>query len=189
MRIIGLMLLIGLTACNSEPSFIPEESQIPADAVVQDYSSLPGLQRVMIKDGETIVGEGDFLNKKHHGSWTLYDSKGKVTRITTYLDGLKQGVELVFDNQGYVSTKGFYHNNQLEGEFLTYKRRNVIDRKNYIGGVLDGLQKKYYANGNIMEEVTYVQGKMDGVAKWYDQEGNLSIEYTYKNGERIKEEE
>ena len=91
-----------IIAC-SEPNTTPiEGTQIPVGAIIQDYSSIPGLQRVTLKTGENTEAEGDFLNGLHHGTWTVYDAEGKVSSITTYHKGRKQGVEFIFDNQGYV---------------------------------------------------------------------------------------
>ncbi|MEM9340856.1 MAG: hypothetical protein AAGA66_19130, partial [Bacteroidota bacterium] len=191
MRIAIFFMIAVLAACESG-SKLPiaiEGSQIPAGAILQAYESIPGLQKAVMKQGEVVIGEGDFLNGKYHGTWTIYDAQGKVQQITTYLNGLKQGTELVFDNQGYVKTKSYYHNGELQGEYLGYKRRSIIERKNYSGGILDGLQQKYYIDGKVMEESTYASGQIDGVARWYDQEGNMTIEYTYKDGQLVKEGE
>ena len=181
-------LLCSCTLSSTDVSEVSnEESQIPADAIVQDYST-PGLQKATVKVEETIMAEGDFLNGKHHGTWTTYDPQGKVNSITTYLNGQKQGTELSFDNQGYVSSKAYYNAGQLEGEFLVFVRRTIVERKNYKNGVQHGPQRKYYSGkGNVLEESTYVDGKIDGVARWYDINGQLSIEYTYDMGELIEE--
>ncbi|GAB4239954.1 MAG: hypothetical protein Tsb0034_16150 [Ekhidna sp.] len=184
------MMAAILAACNGSntTSALVEGSQIPAGAIVQDYTSIPGLQRATIVSDGITLGEGDFLNGLHQGTWTTYDLSGKVVSITTYLEGKKQGVSLSFDNSGYVETKAYYHQDQLDGEYLVYKRRNIVERRNYSGGMLNGLQQKYYVNGTVMEESNYVDNKIDGVAKWYDQEGNLTIQYTYKMGELVEDD-
>lgn len=163
-----------------------EGTQIPVGAIVQDYSSIDGLQRVIQKSGEITSAEGDFLNGLHHGTWTVYDNEGKVASITTYQKGKKQGVELIFDTQGYVQSKSSYHNDQLDGEHLIYKRRKITDRKVYKSGLLHGIVQKFYVDGTLMEESTYVNGTIDGVAKWYNQDGELIIEYTYDMGKLLQ---
>ncbi|MEQ9307350.1 MAG: hypothetical protein RJQ14_25780, partial [Marinoscillum sp.] len=89
-----LAFVIG--ACGGSNTSAPMEgSQIPGGAIVQDYESIPGLQKAIVKKGEVTVGEGDFLNSQYHGSWTSYTADGKVQSITTYLKGKKQGVQLL----------------------------------------------------------------------------------------------
>jgi antitoxin component YwqK of YwqJK toxin-antitoxin module len=175
-------------ACGEANDSSPiEGTQIPANAIVQDYASIAGLQRAIVKSGEITSSEGDFLNGLHHGTWTVYDNEGKVASITTYQNGKKQGVELIFDNQGYVQSKASYHDDQLDGEYLAYKRRKITDRKMYEAGQMNGLVQKFYVDGTLMQESTYVNGIIDGVAKWYDQEGNLTIEYTYNMGKLVEQ--
>lgn len=167
---------------------IPEgESQIPGGAVLQDYEAIAGLQKAVIKSGDFTIGEGDFLNGLYHGTWTSYGSDGRLQSITTYFKGKKQGVQLLFDNTGYVNTKASYHDDQLSGEYLVYNRRTIVERRNYVGGDLEGLQERFYINGTKMEEKTFVNGTIDGIARWYDEEGNLTIEYEYDMGELVEQ--
>lgn len=177
------------SANQSSENAISEESQIPGNAILQDYQAVPGLQKAVVKSGDMTTGEGDFLNGRYHGSWIEYETDGKVKSITTYFKGQKQGVELIFDNSGYVASKAYYHQDVLNGEYLKYKRRRIVERLNYANGVLDGLQQKFYGNADmtLMEESNYVAGKIDGVARWYDQEGNLTIEYEYDMGTLVSD--
>ena len=186
LKIVALVLLF-IRCSQSNDGDLTGGSQIPEDAVVQDYASIPGLQKATIKSGNVTLAEGDFLNGLHHGTWTTYDPDGKVKSLTTYLKGKKQGVELTFDKVGYVTSKAYYHDDALSGEYLLYKRRKIVERRHYAKGVLDGLQQRFYTDGTLMEEKTYVNNTIDGQAKWYDQEGNLTIDYTYKMGERVEE--
>jgi antitoxin component YwqK of YwqJK toxin-antitoxin module len=98
---------------------------------------------------------------------------------------LLQGVSLTFDNQGYVETKEYFHVGNLQGEYLVYKRKRIVERRSYQAGILSGMLRKYYDNGNLMQEVPYVENQIDGIGKWYDQEGNMSIAYRYEKGELV----
>ncbi|WP_421765200.1 toxin-antitoxin system YwqK family antitoxin [Ekhidna sp.] len=184
------ILALVFISCGDSDSTITTEtgtSQVPVGAIIQDYEAIPGLQKALVKSGEMTVGEGDLLDGLYHGTWTSYDSDGKVQSITTYHKGKKQGVELIFDNTGYVQTKASYYLDQLNGEYLIYKRRKIAERKNYSNGVLHGAQQKFYTDGTMMEESNYVNGKIDGIARWYDQEGNLKIEYEYDMGDLVSQ--
>ncbi len=183
------ILTFALVACGGSNNTLSSagETQIPGGAIVMDYPGLPGLQKVIVKSGEVVIGEGDFLNGQYHGTWTSYGSDGRLQSITTYYEGRKQGVQLVFDNVGYVQTKASFFNDQLSGEYLVYNRKTVVERRNYSGNQLEGLQQRFYVNGIKMEEKNYVNGKIDGTARWYDEEGNLSIEYEYRMGELVED--
>lgn len=181
-----LALLIAACGSSNSVSEPIEGSQIPGGAIVQDYPGIPGLQKVTVKSGEVMIGEGDFLNGLYHGSWTSYGTDGRLQSITTYYQGKKQGVQLVFDNVGYVKSKASFFNDQLNGEYLVFNRKVVVERRNYVSNQLEGLQQRFYTNGIKMEEKSYVDGKIDGIARWYDEMGNLSIEYEYNMGELIE---
>ena len=107
MKAINILIAVFIFSCttnsNQDSQISVTENQIPEGAILQDYQSIAGLQKVVVMNNDRIAGEGDFLDGKYHGSWTSYDDQGKVKQITTYLNGLKQGTELIFDNQGYVS--------------------------------------------------------------------------------------
>lgn len=180
---------MALVACqNPSDNAFASGSQIPEGAIIQNYESSPGLQKATLILDDMLLGEGDFLNGQHHGTWTVYDDKGRLQSITTYLNGEKQGTEIVFETKrGYPKTKAFYHKNELMGQYLVYKNGKIVERRNYTNGALDGALKKYYTNGKVMEESTYVNGVIDGEAKWYDQEGNLTIEYVYDMGELVEQ--
>lgn len=184
--IVSTLLIIGC----SQPTDVadPTKSHIPIGAIVQEYESVPGLVRATVVIDNKVIAEGDFLNDLHHGSWITYDpTDGKVKTIVTYLNGKKQGVELIFDTNGYVSEKSYYHDDQLSGEYILFKRKNIIEKKNYLGGKLHGLQQRFYTSGVLMEEKNYVNNVVDGAAKWFDQDGNLTIEYNYSMGELVEE--
>lgn len=164
-------------------SSIPDviSADIPATAKIIPYEDIPGLEKAVDKSGGEIVAEGDLLNGVKHGSWTTYE-EGLITSLTSYYKGKKQGVSLTFDKQGYVETKAYYHSDELDGNYRKYKRKRIIEDREYKNGVLQGMVKKYYDNGKLMEEAPYADGKLNGIAKWYDQEGNLSIAYEYEAG-------
>jgi len=188
-RIYKLLIVNALIiGCSQTKNFeLSTESQIPSEALLQDYEDITGLQKGMVKADDIILAEGDFLHGLHHGTWTEYDSKGKVKAITTYLNGKKQGAAFIFDNQGYIQNKAYYHDDLLNGEFLVYSRRSITERRNYLAGSLHGLQQRFYPDGVLMEEKNYVNNIVDGVANWYDKEGNLIIKYVYDMGELVEE--
>ncbi|MEO9485548.1 MAG: hypothetical protein ABJG47_18960 [Ekhidna sp.] len=182
------ILALVIAACGGSNSTTEyDDSQIPGGAIMQDYAGISGLQKGTVTIDGITVGEGDFLNGRYHGTWTSYTNEGWPQSITTYNNGKKQGIQLLFDNIGYVQVKASYYDDQLNGEYIVYNRRKISERKNYVSGVLHGIQERFYVDGTKMEESNYVNGKIDGMARWYDEEGNLTIEYEYEMGELIEE--
>lgn len=185
-----LLILIGIFSCN-KPVEISEATvsglaDLPETAIKEPFSDNPDLVRVSFTNSEGQTETGDYLFGKRNGSWTVLDPNGLVRSITGYIDGQRQGTFIEIDDRGQLQTYGYYHNDKLHGEWVTYNRSRVKEERHYVDGVLEGLVSIYYDKGTIMEEGNYKNGVRHGVNKWYDQEGNVTIEYEYDNGELIK---
>ena len=184
------LILIGLVAsCNNRSDRSKSESDIPTGAITEAYEDVPHLSKVTVNDlnGDMYL-EGDLYKGEKHGAWIEYHPASKnIKLVENYFEGEKQGIELNFDENGFLLFKAFYHNNTLHGEYVTYSKRKVTEVKTYNFGVLEGPLSKFYTSGKIMEESYYMNGQMDGVATWYDQEGNVKFKYQYENGELIQE--
>lgn len=159
----------------------------PAGAIKEAYEDNPNLVRVTLeKAGGGVKEEGDYLNGKLHGTWTVYHPNELVKSVTTYVDGVKEGTHIELNDQGRLTLKANYHNDQYHGDYTAYNYTRVIEKRFYKNGKLEGTVKKYYDDGSIMEESLYTSGKLNGVSKWYDQQGNVTLEYEYENGKLIK---
>lgn len=178
-----LTISVLINSCSG-PSTTLSAGSIPAGAEVQEYSDVDGLVHVVLRDNDQITAEGDFLDGLEHGAWTEYDAEGRISRITSYYRGLKQGVSITFNNNE-VKSKAYFHNGELDGESLQFDRRKVIEQKTYKAGELTGAVKKFYKDGTVMEEANYENGQLNGIAKWYNQQGELTIAYRYEDGELV----
>ncbi|TRX48935.1 toxin-antitoxin system YwqK family antitoxin [Fulvivirga sp. M361] len=178
-------------ACNQTPELsdatIGGLASAPEGSKKEPYEDNPDLVRVTLeKTGGGVMQEGNYLNGKLHGTWTVYHLNELVKSMTTYVAGVKEGTHLEIDDRGRLTLKAHYHNNQYHGDYIAYKNIRVVERRRYDNGQLEGTVKKYYDNGNIMEESLYANGKLNGVSKWYDQEGNVTLEYKYEDGALVK---
>ena len=87
--------------------------------------------------------------------------KGMIFKIRT-------NCEYVIKNGLFISSKGYYKNNQISQE----TQRN-------------GICKFYYKNGVIKYTGNMVEGWEDGIWKYFDKKGNLEREETFKEGIEI----
>lgn len=186
-----LWIPIFLIACSQSAELneatIEGLASIPVEAKKEPYAHNANLIKVTLERGPGIPSEqGDYFNGQKHGTWATYHNNELVKSVTTYIDGVKQGVHVELDDRGQLLLKAYYNNGQYDGDYLAYKRTKVVERRRYNNGKLEGTLKKYYDNGNIMEESIYQDGKLNGIAKWYDQEGNITLEYEYQDGQLIK---
>ena len=182
-------MAIAVQSCDmaKQEVTLPADSDLPIYAEVEAYEYFPGLSHATLSLEENIDEEGDLLDGRKNGSWTVYHKNELVKSITTYVQGIQQGNYIELDDKGNLVKKVHYVNGIEDGETVLYTKGKIIERKQYEAGQLTGKKSKFYASGKIMEESTWEAGKMHGPAKWYDQEGNVTIEYEYNQGNLIKE--
>ena len=186
-----LLLVVIMGSCSPKPGTVEGVvgTGYPDGAVVHAYEGLTGRVKVILYDGERIIGEGDYLNEQPDGAWTDYDkSSGQVVQVTNFLNGQRHGVALSFNNRnGQLETKATYNRGVLHGQSLTYQSRKIVEEQHYENGQLNGIAKKYYTNGTIKEEAPYVNGTLHGIATWYKESGELLFQYEYDNGNFVKD--
>jgi len=183
LKLIGFVLLGALVlSCSDSPS--SGKGNYPVGAIVTPYEDIPNRERVVLRAGLKVIAEGDYYQGQQDGIWAEYDSEsGHLRSITNYFRGKKQGPAMTFDDRTtYLSTKAFYNQDVLEGQYLRFDGLKKAEEKNYKLGKLNGMVRKYYRNGQVLEEAPYIDGLIHGVAKWYDEEGNLTIQYEYEDG-------
>ena len=198
MKILKIILIVSimssLVACDSgrNENILVDGSEfppIPASAIKEPYTEDGGMIKVTINNSQgNITSQGDYNNNLREGSWTEFHPNGFPSVITSYVDGMKQGLWMSLDNRGQLLERAYYYNDQLHGNYIKYNRTRVKEERYYLNGQLEGPLKKYYDNGNLMEESVYRGGKLNGMARWYDQEGNVTIEYEYVDGEWVNPE-
>lgn len=103
-------------------------------------------------------------NGEYHGTYIVYDTKGKAFETKTYVHGYLDGL---------VSFSS--------GPEKTYSTMT------YALGQRHGEMKIYHLNGKIMLETNYHFGKKNGTEKEYDQNGKLKFTREYYNGVVISE--
>jgi len=169
------------------------------ETTTREAANLPGFEiskiagtdfsKAVKKDPESgqVVEEGELYQGRLSGTWVKYDeSKQTVETISTFVDGLRNGLYLEFNSQGKISKQARYRNDQLHGLAIDYNRNTRKEKEaNYTNGQLDGLYIEYNQSGKMTKEVEYKNGKQDGFMRCYNQDGVKTVEYIFKNGEKV----
>jgi len=122
-------------------------------SVKKDYFTGGGLRSEFImSDKKTKTG----ILKK-------YGYKGKVTSIAHIKNGVRDGEEVGYDEEGRVLWRYFFVNGREEG-----------------------LQKAFYPNGDVMISYTYKEGLKNGEAKSYRQDGSVVKKVMYSKGKILR---
>jgi antitoxin component YwqK of YwqJK toxin-antitoxin module len=131
-----------------------------------------------------IEQEGNYVSGKEHGLWKWYFLNGQERKIENYHYGSLEGNYQENDSLGNVTVKGFFAENQEEGEWEV-RLGNVIWKGIYNFGDLNGMVESFYQNGNRYFEGSFVSGFQEGRHKYYYENGELREEEIWDMGERI----
>ena len=96
-----------------------------------------------------------------NGTLKEYGLDGELASVTPIRNGLKNGVQKIYDKQG-----------------------RVVLETTYVDGQKNGPQKAYFANGKLWYVMHYKNNVLNGRAVMYDAKGNLIKEAYYVNGKR-----
>lgn len=164
-------------------------------------------QEGILKEGTYPNGKiryrGYFVNGQPDGKVTYYYPDGKVKAEMNHKGAEADAV--LFSKNGEITTSGKYVSQQKEGEWLykrgtrviqkEYYKQNkpegvsvrynaagqVVEKKNWKNGRLDGEWKIFYDNGKTRFESHYVDGKLNGAITSFNYDGKKITEGTYKD--------
>lgn len=99
--------------------------------------------------------------KNRIGFWKELINKDSIDfALVNYEKGKKNGLILVYHNNGNIIIKGTFKNNQKEGVFYEYYSNGSLKSiTNYHKNKIDGLFYLYWGNGNIKEIKKYRNNK------------------------------
>lgn len=103
--------------------------------------------------------------------------------LSHYTNGVKNGIEKVWQNNGTLLKSCNYKNGTLDGNLKEWNHDGrMIKKCSYDNGILDNKYTEWYTDGHIKKKCYYKNGKLEGKYKVFNTKGRL-IEYNkYKNG-------
>lgn len=177
-------MIIALAACTRQ-SGSGTTDEIPG--VKETFDDRAGLVKSTLRNAaDQVTGVGFYLNGVKEGSWVEYDQSTLLKSVTTYMGGKKEGLSLEFGASSQVKVQSYYHNDMRHGEYREFNGSLVKEERYYEYDKLEGIVKIFYDDGKLMEESSYQAGQRNGNATWYDRNGNPTIKYIYKDGVLIK---
>lgn len=145
-----------------------------------------GFWKYFYRDG-FIESEGNYLNGKPNGKWTVFlDPEGIVTRLR---------YDKVIPNDSLIDLKQFsnrikeiqnFKEGVRDGEFIYYAYFSInkpIMIVNFKNGKLQGKYIGYYSNGLLKYEQNYKEGKLSGYERFYHPNGQLKQTGQFTNGQ------
>lgn len=144
-------LIILLTGCDKGGGPTPSNAPAPSFAgqkVKKTYYTGGMLRSEFIMSDKT----------EENGTLKRYGFEGHLTSIVVIKNGVKDGIEKLFDPKG-----------------------RVIRTVPYVNGRINGIVAKYYPNGDPMVTITYKAGYRNGPATKYRKDGSVYQKVMFKN--------
>jgi len=146
-----------------------------------------GKGREYVKNSNTLIFEGEYLNGKRNGKGQEYYNNGKLKFEGEYNNGKRNGEGKEYYNNGKLKFEGEYNNGKRNGkgqEYYNngklkfegeYKNGERLNGKGYNkNGIMDfqikngsGNVKQYYNDDKLKFEGEYLNGKRNGKGKEY----------------------
>ena len=104
-------------------------------------------------------------NSGESGLLYKYGYEGQVTSTINLKNGIKNGLETLFNDKG-----------------------RVMKRTPYVNGRKDGIVEVYYPDGKVLAQITYVNDKRHGRASKYNHDGTTNEEVEYNHGRVMTEQ-
>lgn len=129
----------------------------------RDFSANDGSSYTIFYDqSKNKVSEGKEIGKASEGEWKYYHKASKVLMtLENYKNGKLEGIKTVY-----------------------YPNAKIAEEMNYVGGLKEGIYKKYGQNGILLEQSTYKNNEYNGDAVFYDADGVVASKGKFVNGKK-----
>jgi len=139
-----------------------------------------------IVDGERI-NQYNVNTGRKDGLWIMYDNNGRILYKIGYKDGEYEGIHQTFYLNGKIQFDGQTKNNEFTGLWkMYYMNGSLGEIGSFDDGKKYGIWKWYYSFNNQLEKiVNYIDGKPDGLSIEYFEYGDIRRKDIYKMAKKI----
>jgi antitoxin component YwqK of YwqJK toxin-antitoxin module len=133
-------------------------------------------------DGREATGYVNYQNDKVADKEVIIKyANDQPMWVLHYKDGIKQGDETWYWEDGSILQTGTYANDRFEGDVIYYEKGVVIARRSFKKGKLNGKRTEYYPNGNIKYYFTHKDDKFHGLAESFYEDGTIKSRTVWKD--------
>lgn len=117
----------------------------------------------------------------HSGEFTYYDNEGHLTSKSNYADNELNGNYEAYYPNGIISTKETYQRGKLNGPVTFYYDNGKVKTSGgaYNNGLKEGEWKDYYPDGTLGAVTNWQSNKRQGNARGYYEDGRLYYDVNF----------
>ncbi|HZZ72857.1 MAG TPA: hypothetical protein VFE24_11430 [Pirellulales bacterium] len=177
---------------------IIEHHEVAKDAPIEVIQERYPNRAVKVERQVTQDTDGNYIN---HGSWTMWDDKGRMVATGEFRNGVRHGAW----SRWYGASEGEMFNaplyklfqapfmaeanfvdGKLHGTWVVYdSKKRKCSEWNFENGERQGKSVTYFPSGNKMTEVEYKDGQINGDTLEWNAEGKQVAKETYMDGRRL----
>ncbi|NND77120.1 MAG: hypothetical protein HKN39_02945 [Flavobacteriales bacterium] len=151
-----------------------------------DGKGLVARAEVFLDDGIPLA-KGKYINKLKDSTWVYFDGNTAIG-FDNWIDGKKNGLEVVFFNGRDTSEVISWRNDKMNGPWRQYfPDGNLKLKTTMIEDEYDGVTEFYHNNGKLNITGKYANGFRNGSWYYYNYDGSLQMQVLYRGGKVIKE--
>jgi len=141
----AILSIIGLSACSS-----PNLPTVTGNVKKEYFTNGQIMSEFIMSDS---TGQNGLLKK--------YGYDGKLTSTATIHNGVKDGIETLYDDKGRVLRKTPYSNGKKNGTVqIFYPNGDLLATIPYVNGVRNGYAYKYRPDGSVLQKVLFRRGRI-----------------------------
>ena len=183
-RILGLFILLMAGNVYGQTRLAFEALTFVKDIAYYKNKPYTGTT-TSVYDDKTRAEEVNWKNGLLDGLKTEFYNGAGVHAKYFFKEGKRNGPFEIFFKNGQTESKGYYIDDQLDGEILGYyPRGNIRYTHTYDHGVENGISKTWFENGVLQQEGTVLIGKVHGTLKSYYEDSSIRSEIVYHLGTR-----
>jgi len=145
-----------------------------------------GIEFAEYRDQEgNLLVKGQLVDGVRNGTWVTYhDNSNKIKKLTTYLQGHKNGIEITLNDRGQIESREEFKNDVLHGLKATYTFGHPTEETTYKDGQFHG-PFAIYSNRTLQRKGNFKNGKQHGTLEYFNDKGEVTLRYEYEDGEKI----
>jgi antitoxin component YwqK of YwqJK toxin-antitoxin module len=131
----------------------------------------------------TLSEESNYKDGILSGTRNLYYSNGKIKQTINFIDNKASGKVLFFNEMGVKYQESTYSNGEKLGLEIVFDEEGKISSEYYVApnNLKNGLEKVYFKNGKLKEERNFKMGMRHGKVKTYYDSGKIEAEGNFEN--------
>lgn len=194
---INYLFLFFLFISCVEQTSTPNEIDVRKENIASESSNNAVLQKPVDQDKCISISELSFSQTGKEsmtyfegspftGKGCSYHSSGKISTLTSYVDGRRAGIWEVYYDNGQLEKAGIVKDGKEHGSYQEYFRNGQLKYDyTYDRGAKVGVWKSWYEDGTPYTERNFNNDKLNGKVLVWDENGKLSKEYDYINGKVV----